>query len=244
MDEIMAIAGRHSLRVIEDAAHCAGSKYRGRPVGALGDATVFSFYAIKNMTTGEGGMVTTEDAEIAERVSVLRNQGMDTNAWKRYSIAGTPYYSVSEPGFNYRMTDMHAALGLSQLRKLPQYNRRRAELAAMYNERFADVPEVEVPTIRGEVETNWHLYVIRLRDVPVSRNDVIDRMKERGVGSAVHFLPVHMHPYYRERFGYRKGDYPVAEAEFERMISLPLFPLMSEGDVERVVAAVRESIKA
>ncbi len=243
VDELLGVARRHNLRFIEDAATGAGASYKGRPVGSYGDASVFSFYSIKNMTTGEGGMVTTGDASLAERISVLRNQGQDSNAWKRYSAAGLPFYTVEEPGFNYRMTDIHASLGLGQLRKLPAANKRRAELAALYSELFASLPEVEVPTVRPEVESNWHLYVIRLRQAGLKRNDVIDRLKAHGVGSAVHYLPVHYHPYYRERFSFRKGDFPVTEAQFERLISLPLHPLLSESDVERVVEAVRSSIE-
>ncbi len=189
IDEILAVARRHNLKFIEDAATGVGAKYRGRPVGSYGDASVFSFYSIKNMTTGEGGMVTTDDPAIAERVSILRNQGMDSNAWKRYSASGTPFYTVEEPGFNYRMTDMHASLGLHQLAKVDAYNRRRAELAAHYTRLFSDVPGVETPAVRPEVESNWHLYVIRLRDVSVPRNEVIERLKAKGIGSAVHYLP-------------------------------------------------------
>jgi perosamine synthetase len=141
------------------------------------------------------------------------------------------------------MTDVAASLGLGQLRRVPQFQKRRAELAAMYDERFYEVPQVEAPTVRPEVETNWYIYVIRLRDAPVSRNEVIDRLKAKGIGTAVHYLPIHYHPYYRERCGFKRGDYPVAEAEFERLISLPLFPQMTESDVDRVVAAVQESVR-
>ena len=195
VDELLELAARHNLRFIEDAATGAGSVYKGRAVGSYGDASVFSFYAIKNMTTGEGGMLTTNDAALAERVSVLRNQGMDANAWKRYSAEGTPFYTIEEPGFNYRMTDIHAALGLHQLRKLPGDNERRAELAALYSRLFADVSEVETPTVRPEVISNWHLYVIRLRDAAISRNEACERLKRRGIGNAVHYYPVHYHPY-------------------------------------------------
>jgi dTDP-4-amino-4,6-dideoxygalactose transaminase len=244
MDEILAIAREHGLTVIEDAAHCAGSTYRERPVGTLGNATVFSFYAIKNLTTGEGGMVTTDDPEFAERVRVLRNQGQDANAWSRYAAGGGAYYAVSQPGFNYRMSDMQAALGLHQLRRLPEFNARRAELADHYTACFAHLQEVETPRIRPEVGMNWHLYVIRLREVDLSRDEVIARLKERGIGASVHFLPVHMQPYYRETFGYSPDDYPVAAREFERLISLPLFPQMTTQDVERVVAALEDVLAA
>ena len=242
MDEILAIARRHGLLVIEDAATAAGAYYRGRPIGSLGDATVFSFYAIKNMTTGEGGIVTTDDAALAEKVASLRNHGLDSNAWNRYAKEGQPFYTVTEPGFKYPFTDLQASLGLGQLRRLREFNEKRTRLAALYEKLFARVPEVETPTVRPEVESNWHLYVIRLREAGISRDAFIAALRERGIGTAVHYLPVHYHPYYRERFGFGKGDYPVTEREFERLVSLPLFPLMSEADVERVVGAVEATV--
>ncbi len=242
MDEILALARPRGIRVIEDAAHCAGSLYRGRPVGSLGDASVFSFYAIKNMTTGEGGMLTTDDAALAEEVRSLRNHGMDTNAWKRHAPGATLFYSVDAPGFNYRMTDIQASIGLGQLKRLSEFNARRAELAALYTRLFERVPGVETPRVRPEVTSNWHLYVIRLRQARISRSDLGEELRKRGIQTAVHYLPIHYHPFYRERFGWEKGQYPVAEAEFERILSLPLFPQMTDGDVERVVSAVEEII--
>jgi dTDP-4-amino-4,6-dideoxygalactose transaminase len=245
MDELLAIAHDRKLVTIEDAAHCAGSRYKGRPVGGLGDATVFSFYAIKNMTTGEGGMVTTDDAGLAQKIRVLRNQGLSEDAWNRYAAEGSPFYSVLAPGFNYRMNDLQAAIGLVQLRRLPEFNQRRAELAARYSQRLATIREIEVPFIRPDAETNWHLYPIRVRleAIRITRDAAIQALRQRGVGTAVHFLPVHLHPYYRETFGYARGDYPVAEDAFDRLISLPLFPQMAEEDVDRVCDAL-ESVLA
>ncbi len=240
MDEIMAIAREHNLVVIEDAATAAGAAYKGRPVGALGDMTVFSFYPIKNMTTGQGGIVTTDNSEYAERLGSLRNHGLDSNAWKRYSSeAARPFYTLSEPGFNYGMFDLLAAVGLGQLKRLPEFNARRTELAAHYTQCFADVPQVEVPTVSPDITSNWHLYVMRLRDTTFARDDLVTALKARGIGTSVHYYPVHYHPYYREHFGFREGDYPVCEREFDRILSLPLFPQMTEQDVERVVEAVR-----
>jgi dTDP-4-amino-4,6-dideoxygalactose transaminase len=244
LDEIRAIAREHGLLVIEDAATAAGSYYKGRPIGCLSDATVFSFYAIKNMTTGQGGMVTTGDDRIAERVRVLRANGLDSNAWNRYSAEGTPFYTVIEPGFNYGMTDLQASIGIGQLARLGEFNKRRGELAARYDAGFAAVPEVETPVVSPDVTTNWHLYVIRLRDTSVSRDALIAELKQRGIGTAVHYYPVHYHPFYRETYGFKTGDYPVAEAEFARMVSLPLYPMMEEADVDRVVAAVEEIVAA
>jgi dTDP-4-amino-4,6-dideoxygalactose transaminase len=240
MDEILDIAKRHNLYVLEDAATAAGSGYKGRGVGALGDLTSFSFYPVKNMTTGQGGMVTTNNSELADRVSSLRNHGLDSNAWKRYSAENSrPFYTMSEPGFNYGMFDLLAAVGLGQLKRLPEFNAKRARLAARYTELFADVPQVETPVILPDVQTNWHLYVVRLRDAGIPRDDFIAELRKHSIGTSVHYYPVHYHPYYRETFGFQAGDYPVCEAEFERIISLPLFPLMEEADVERVVTAVK-----
>jgi dTDP-4-amino-4,6-dideoxygalactose transaminase len=244
MDEILAIGQRHSLRIIEDAATAAGATYKGRPIGSLGDATVFSFYAIKNMTTGEGGIVTTDDATLAEKVASLRNHGLDSSAWNRYAKEGRPFYTVTEPGFKYPFTDLQASLGLGQLARLTEFNARRAQLAERYTRLFAAIPEVETPAVRPDAGCNWHLYVIRLRleRLRIDRDSFIDELKARGIGTAVHYYPVHYHTYYRERFGFQKGDYPVAEREFERLISLPLFPRMNDTDVDRVVEAVMEIV--
>lgn len=243
MDEILDIAKRHNLPVIEDAATAAGSAYKERMVGSLGDLTVFSFYPVKNMTTGQGGMVTTNDAELAAQVSALRNHGLDSNAWKRYSSeANRLFYTMNQPGFNYGMFDLLASIGLGQLKRLPAFNQKRRVLAEHYTRALAGVPQIETPAVRDDVTTNWHLYVIRLRETEVSRADLAQGLKERGIGTSVHYYPIHYHPYYRERFGFQQGDYPVTEREFERILSLPLFPKMSEGDVERVVAGVREIV--
>ena len=245
MDEILDIARRHHLTVIEDAATAAGSGYKDRMIGNVGDLASFSFYPVKNMTTGQGGVVTTNNDELADRISVLRNHGQDSNAWKRYSSeASRPFYTISEPGFNYGMFDLLASIGLGQLRRLRGFNEQRARLAEHYTRLFADVPQVEVPVIRPEVTTNWHLYVIRLRDTKIGRDELSAQLKARGIGTSVHYAPIHYHPYYREHYGFKIGDYPVAEAEFERILSLPLFPLMTESDVERVVENVSEILGA
>ena len=241
MDEIIEIAQRHHLPVIEDAATAAGSAYNQRMVGSLSDLAVFSFYPVKNMTTGQGGMVTTNDPELAAQVSALRNHGLDSNAWNRYSSeANRLFYTMSQPGFNYGMFDLLASIGLGQLRRLPEFNEKRRVLAEHYTRAFADVPRIETPSVRENVTTNWHLYVIRLTDTEISRADLAQGLKERGIGTSVHYYPIHYHPYYRERFGFQRGDYPVTEREFERILSLPLFPKMDERDVERVVQAVGE----
>jgi dTDP-4-amino-4,6-dideoxygalactose transaminase len=245
MDAIMEIARQHNLFVIEDAATAAGTAYKGRPIGSWGDMTSFSFYPVKNMTTGSGGMITTDDASLAEQLGALRNHGLDSNAWKRYTPGSSqPFYTLSSPGFNYYMFDLIAALGLGQLARLAQFNAKRARLAEHYTRLLSDIEAIETPTVSPDATSNWHLYVIRLRleQLSIDRNQFVDELKIRGVGSAVHYYPVHYHPYYRENFGFKKGDYPVTEAEFDRIISLPLFPLMGESDVERVAGAIEEIV--
>jgi dTDP-4-amino-4,6-dideoxygalactose transaminase len=242
MDEIIDIARRHDLTVIEDAATAAGSAYKGRPVGAWGDLTAFSFYPVKNMTTGQGGIVTTNNQQLAEQVGALRNHGLDSNAWNRYSSeANRLFYTMSAPGFNYGMFDLLASIGLGQLRRLAEFNAQRTRLAEHYTSLFQRVPQVETPVVPADVTSNWHLYVIRLRqNAPITRDELAAELKQRGIGTSVHYYPVHYHPYYRERFAFEKGAYPVTEAEFERILSLPLFPLMNESDVERVVGAIED----
>ena len=244
MDELLGIARDHGLRVIEDAAHAAGASYRGKPVGSIGDATAFSFYAIKNMTTGEGGMLATDDDELAEKARLLRAHGLSTDAWKRYTAAGSAFYDVAMPGFNYRMTDFQAAIGRGQLARLPAFNAARARLAARYNQRLAAVEELETPGTRPEVVHAWHLYPLRLRRerLRISRDEFVTELRQRGIGSSVHFIPIHYHAYYREGFAFQRGDFPVAEDAFERLISLPLFPLMTDADVDRVADAVEEIV--
>lgn len=240
MDPILDIARRHNLVVIEDAATAAGSAYKGRSVGSLGDLTAFSFYPVKNMTTGQGGVVTTNNPDYAASLTALRNHGLDSNAWNRYTAeAARPYYTISEPGFNYGMFDLLAALGLGQLQRLSEFNARRAELAAHYTRLFEAEPRIETPVVPEDVTSNWHLYVVRLRDTRLPRDDFAAKLKTHNIGTSVHYYPVHYHPYYREHYGFQQGDYPVCEAEFERILSLPLFPGLSEADVERVVTAVK-----
>jgi len=246
MDELLDIARRHKLLVIEDAAHAVGARYRDRPVGSLGDVTVFSFYVTKNMTTGQGGMVTTEDGDLAAQVRLLSLHGMSHDAWRRYEALGSWYYEVTAPGFNFAMTDVQAALGLGQLSRLERFQELRARYAAEYHRLLADLEEVILPSARPEVRHVWHLYPVRLRSerLTIGRAEFIEALRERGIGTSVHFIPIHYHPYYREGFGFRKGDYPRCEQVFEGLLSLPLYPLMSMDDVARVAEAVREIVGA
>ena len=246
MDELLEIARRHDLLVIEDAAHAVGARYRDRPVGVLGDATVFSFYATKNMTTGQGGMVTTERQDLAEQVRLLSLHGMSAGAWKRYEARGSWYYEVLAPGHNFAMTDVQAALGLHQLDRLEGFLAARERYAREYNRRFAELAGVAVPEVRPEVRHVWHLYALRLEPgrLTIDRDGFIEELRSRGIGTSVHFIPIHHHPFYREGFGFSRGDFPRTEAIYEGLLSLPLYPLMSEADVARVADAVEEIVES
>ena len=247
MDELREIARRNDLVVIEDAAHAVGARYRERPIGSEGIA-VFSFYATKNMTTGQGGMVTADDAELLEKVRTLSLHGMSKGAWGRYEARGSWYYQVLAPGYNFAMTDVQAALGLHQLRRLEGFLARREEITRLYNERLGALEELMLPTARPEVRHVWHLYPLVLRPSPegltIDRDRFIEELRERGIGTSVHFIPIHYHPYYREAFGFRPGDYPRCEEVFEGLISLPNYPLMTDADVERVAEAVCDIVAA
>jgi dTDP-4-amino-4,6-dideoxygalactose transaminase len=242
MDQLLELARKHNLRVIEDAAHALGASYQGRPVGALGDASVFSFYPIKPITTGQGGMLTTNDEELAERVRLLSLHGLSKDAWNRYSEKGSWAYQVLAPGFNYVMTDIQAAIGLRQMDRLQQMQSRRAQLAAYYDKLLSGLPEVMRPAVREDIEHCWHLYAVRV-DVPgMTRAQVIDELTARGIGTSVHFIPIHYHPYFEQQLGLRKGDYPVTEHVFDGLISLPIYSRMTEADVDRVVNALYDIV--
>jgi len=246
MDELLALARDRGLRVIEDAAHALGAQYRGRPIGALSDAAVFSFYPIKPITTGQGGMLTTDDEALAERVRLLSLHGLSKNAWNRYTETGTAEYQVLAPGFNYSMTDIQAAIGIHQLRRLEAFQARRTELAQQYDRLFSDLPEVIRPPVLDDIVHSWHLYPIRLDldRLTISRSEAIDELRARGIGTSVHFIPIHFHPYYHDALGLRPGDFPVTERIYAGLISLPLYPRMDDSDAERVAGAVREIVEA
>ncbi|GAP62771.1 hypothetical protein ARMA_1194 [Ardenticatena maritima] len=241
MDELLDIAAAHNLPIVEDAAHAVGARYRGKMIGSIGTATAFSFYVTKNLTTGEGGMVTTNDADLAETMRTLRLHGMNRDAWARYSDKGTWYYEITAAGYKYNMTDIAAAIGLHQLRRLNDFIEVRRHYAALYNEAFADMDTFVLPTTRADVEHAWHLYILRLRPetLRIDRAAFIEKLREANIGTSVHFIPVHLHPYYRDTFGYQRGDFPVAEAIFDQAISLPLYTTMTEEDVFSVIEATR-----
>jgi dTDP-4-amino-4,6-dideoxygalactose transaminase len=244
MDRVNEIAREHRLLVVEDAAHAVGAEWQGRPVGALGPVTAFSFYATKNLTTAEGGMITTDDDEYASQMRVWTLHGISRDAWKRYSAEGSWYYEVTAPGFKYNMTDIQAALGLHQLKRLEALTRRRTELAARYDAGLGELPGINLPVCRPQVRHAWHLYPIRLQLdwLTIDRAAFIEALKAAKIGASVHFIPLHRQPYYGNRFSLTPSDFPVAEAAYQSLISLPLYTRMTEQDVDDVVEAVRRVI--
>ena len=242
MDEILSIAKKHDLRVVEDAAHSLPASYRGHTIGTIGDITCFSFYATKTITTGEGGMATTDKSEYAERMRMMSLHGISHDAWKRYTKEGSWYYEVLYPGFKYNLTDIAAAIGIEQLKKCDEFQQARQHIAMIYDKAFADIEEIQLPDSRKDIQHAWHLFVIQLdvERLRISRNQFIDALREKEIGTSVHFIPLHLHPYYRDTLGYKPGDFPNASTVFERIVSLPIYPAMSEADVEKVASAVRD----
>ncbi|MFW6116743.1 MAG: DegT/DnrJ/EryC1/StrS family aminotransferase, partial [bacterium] len=256
LSAICSIAADHGLPVVEDAAHAVGATYQGQKIGSDALAqradsptqvlTVFSFYATKNMTTGEGGMITTSDSELADRMRLLTLHGMSRDAWKRYTSAGSWYYEVVAAGYKDNMTDIQAALGIHQLRRLDEFIAMRQHYADLYHEAFADLREIDAPVLHADRTHVYHLYAIRLRvdRLQIDRAEFIQALRERNIGTSVHFIPVHLHPFYRNTFGYQKGDLPRAEAIYDRLVSLPIYPRMTETDVQDVVQAAYDVVAA
>jgi dTDP-4-amino-4,6-dideoxygalactose transaminase len=292
LDAINAIAARHRLAVIEDAAHAFPAAYKGRMIGSalaapptphsngavsgppapsplphtpysqtpaidnstfniqhstfpLPHAICFSFYATKTITTGEGGMLCTDDEALAERCRVMALHGISKDAWKRYTAEGSWYYEIIAPGFKYNMTDIAAAMGLAQLAKAERMAQRRRDIARQYNAAFGDMPELQLPADRADCRHAWHLYVLRLNlaRLTIDRGEFIAELKQRNIGVSVHFIPLHLHPYYRDTYGYQPHDFPVAFGEYQRVISLPIYSKMRDEDVTDVIRAVRAVVK-
>ena len=245
MGRILEIAKAHNLRVIEDAAHALPARFQKQRVGTIGDITCFSFYATKTITTGEGGMATTENPEWAERMRIMGLHGISKDAWKRYTAEGSWYYEILSPGYKYNLTDLAAAIGIQQLKKCDQFWQARQRIAALYTEGFQDMPEITTPALAREGQHAWHLYILQLNleRLRISRNEFVELLKQYQIGTSVHFIPLHLHPYYRETFGYRPQDLPQASAAFERIVSLPLYPKMTEAQVQQVISAVREIVR-
>lgn len=246
MDRIEAIAREHDLLVVEDAAHAIEASWHGRKVGTIGDLTCFSFYVTKNVTTGEGGMVTTRSAELAERIKVYALHGLSTDAWRRYSDEGYRHYHAVVAGFKYNMMDLQAAIGLHQLPRADAWLRRREEIWARYDEAFADLPLGTPPPPAPDTVHARHLYTLLVdgERCGVDRDGFMERLHRMKIGTGVHYLGVHLHPVYRDRFGYEPGDFPNATWISERTVSIPLSPKLEDGDVEDVIRAVREACGA
>jgi dTDP-4-amino-4,6-dideoxygalactose transaminase len=244
---LLDIARRHGLKVVEDAAHALPTTLEKELIGTMGsNATVFSFYANKTMTTGEGGMLVTRDAELAKRARVMRLHGISRDAFDRFT-AKVPswYYEIVAPGFKYNLTDIAAAMGLHQLKRLPAFQRRREQIAARYFEALADLPLILPPQApEGDVHS-WHLYVLRLtEDAPIGRDEFIERLFEQGIGCSVHYVPLHQHPYWKERYGLTPEMFPESQKAYERTVTIPLYTAMTDDQVERVIAAVRRALGA
>ncbi|MCB9117625.1 MAG: DegT/DnrJ/EryC1/StrS family aminotransferase [Caldilinea sp.] len=245
LDAIYAIAQRHKLAVIEDAAHAFPTTYRGRMIGAppplqLKHAACFSFYATKTIATGEGGMICTDDDEIADRCRIMALHGISKDAWKRYTAEGSWYYEIIAPGYKYNLTDVASAMGLAQLAKAERMWRRRTEIAHRYTQAFAGLVHFQTPCAQDQDQHAWHLYMLRLNlaTLRIDRARFIEELKQRQIGVSVHFIPLHIHPYYRDTYGYQALDFPVAYGEFQREISLPIYSKMSDQDVQDVIDAV------
>lgn len=242
MDKINAIAEKHGLFVLEDCAHALSTEYKGKKIGSMGNACAYSFYVTKNISTAEGGMLTTDDEELYEKASVLSLHGMSKNAWSRYGTKGDWKYEVCDPGFKYNLTDIAAALGIAQMNKLDEMQDIRTEYAEIYNKAFDKIDGITYLKDNGLGKNSAHLYVIQIdkNKFDIDRDTFIELLKEYNIGTSVHFIPICMHPYYINNFGYKKGDFPETEKMFEGIISLPLYPSMTREDVMYVIEAVRE----
>jgi perosamine synthetase len=244
-DTLRDITSKHKLALVADACHALGGSYKGRPVGSLADLSTFSFHPVKHITTGEGGMVTTDDPELARRMRMFRNHGIATD-FRQREERGSWFYEMVELGYNYRVTDFQCALGLRQLAKLPVWIARRREIASAYDRALADLPEVKPLRVRPEVGHAFHLYVVQLQleRLKVDRARIFEALRAENIGVNVQYIPVHLHPFYRRRLGTGPGDCPEAEEAYERLLTLPLFPAMSYSDVADVVGALSRVIGA
>jgi dTDP-4-amino-4,6-dideoxygalactose transaminase len=241
MNNILRFARAHGLKVIEDAAHALPATDRSRMIGSIGDITCFSFYATKTLTTGEGGMATTDNPQWAEKMRMLSLHGISHDAWNRYGAEGSWYYEIFSVGYKYNLTDIAASLGLAQLKKCHALAAARRRIAEAYNAGFADLAEIRTPVCRHGIQHAWHLYVIQLEleRLTIGRRDFIEALREKNIGTSVHFTPLHLHPFYRRNFGYRPADFANASSVYERIVSLPIYPKMTAADVDDVIAAVR-----
>lgn len=245
MDKILNLAQKYNLKVIEDAAHALGSEYKGRKIGCLSDASCFSFHPIKNITTGEGGLLATDDDNIAQTAKLLRFHGISKEAWARYSKEGLPFYEVTACGYKYNMMDIQAAIGIHQLKKIDKFNEKRAGIASMYDKYLKGINELIPPPLDcKDGRHSWHLYIICLKteNLTIDRNQFVLELKKENIGCGIHFNAVHLQPFYQQEMGFKRGDLPVTEYYSDRIISLPLWPGVSEEDVVSVAQAVKKII--
>jgi len=245
MEEILEIAEDYNVKVIEDAAHAIGAEYRGKKIGGFSDTTNFSFYATKNLTTGEGGAVATNNDEIAEKIGSLRLHGMSKDAWQRHTFTGSWYYEIIELGYKYNMSDIQASIGIHQLDKLEDFLKKRERIAKKYSKAFGEMDEIIIPHVKENIRHAWHLYPIQVNTecLKIDRNQFIQELTDENIGSSVHFLPVHLHPYYRNKFKYKRGDFPKAEYAYDHIISLPLYTKITEEELEIVIKCVKKIVK-
>ena len=242
MDEIQELADHHNLKVLEDAAHSLPAIYKGKKVGTISDVTCFSFYATKTLSTGEGGMICTNNEEIAERTAIMRLHGINRDAWKRYSESGSWYYEVVAPGYKYNFTDLQASLGLPQLKKVDAMWESRKRISKMYTEALKDLDTIQLHTIKSDRESSWHLFPIRLNLDMLNKNraQIIDELRQKNIGVGVHFMPVHQHLFYSQTFNLNDDNFPVASSVFPRLLSLPIYPGMNDEHVNRVINVLTE----
>jgi len=240
LSAVAQLSNRYGLHVVEDAAHALPAEYEGRRIGSIGELTAFSFYATKTLCTGEGGMITTNNEQYAARAQIMRLHGINRDAWKRYTSEGTWFYEVIEAGYKYNFTDLQAALGMAQLAKCDLMHKARCSIAEQYTEAFQPNPALLVPAVSPDRTSAWHLYVLRLKAdrLRINRDVFIQELAAAGVTCSVHFIPLHLHPFYQRKYGYKRGDFPVAEAQYECTLSLPIYPGMTDEEVEYVIWAV------
>jgi dTDP-4-amino-4,6-dideoxygalactose transaminase len=245
MERLLSLARSHGVNVIEDAAHALPARDRSRMVGSIGDITCFSFYATKTITTGEGGMATTDNPDWAAKMRMLSLHGISHDAWNRYSSEGSWYYEVTQVGYKYNLTDIAASLGLEQLKKAELFATARRHIAELYTEAFSDLAEIRTPVCERDKQHAWHLYVIQLEleRLAIDRREFIEALRQSNIGASVHFIPLHLHPFYRETFGYKPDDFPNAAAAYRRIVSLPIYPNMTDRDAHDVIAAVRNIVE-
>ncbi|MHB1545639.1 MAG: DegT/DnrJ/EryC1/StrS family aminotransferase [bacterium] len=242
--DIINIAKGTSIKIIEDAAHALPSRINNKIIGSIGDATVFSFYATKTLTTGEGGMITTDDGDIANNAQIKRLHGMDKDAWKRYDNSGSWEYDVTKLGYKYNMTDIMASIGIHQLTKVNSFRDRRAYIAQRYTDAFSKIDEIITPFVHNDIQHSWHLYIIKLNlnVLSLTRNDFMNELKNLKVNTSVHFKPLHMFSYFKNKYDYSNADFPNASSLFDRIVSLPIYPSMTEEDINYVIDVVIQTV--